>query len=33
MNAIVISSRVRMPINPGGYVAHLADIDSIVWRR
>jgi predicted deacylase len=33
MNAIVVSSRVRMPINPGGYVAHLADLDAVIWRR
>jgi predicted deacylase len=33
VNAIVVSRRVRMPINPGGYVAHLADLDAIVWER
>ncbi len=32
-NAIVVSRRVRMPINPGGYVAHLADTDAIIWER
>jgi predicted deacylase len=33
VNAIVVSRRVRMPINPGGYVAHLADTDAIIWER
>jgi uncharacterized protein len=33
VNAMVISSRLRMPINPGGYIAHLADLDSIIWER
>lgn len=33
VNAIVVSRRVRMPINPGGYVAHLADLDAIIWER
>jgi predicted deacylase len=33
VNGIVISRRVRMPINPGGYIAHIADIDSIIWER
>jgi predicted deacylase len=32
-NALVVSRRVRMPINPGGYVAHLADMDAIIWER
>ncbi len=33
VNGIVISSRVRMPINPGGYIAHIADTDSVTWER
>jgi len=33
VNAIVVSRRVRMPINPGGYIAHLADTDAIIWER
>jgi predicted deacylase len=33
VNAVVVSRRVRMPINPGGYVAHLADTDAIIWER
>ncbi len=33
VNGILISTRVRMPINPGGYIAHIADTDSILWER
>lgn len=33
VNGMIISRRVRMPINPGGYIAHIADLDSIIWRR
>lgn len=33
VNGIIISRRVRMPINPGGYIAHLADLDAIIWAR
>jgi predicted deacylase len=33
VNGIVISRRVRMPINPGGYIAHIADTDAIIWER
>lgn len=33
VNAVVVSRRMRMPINPGGYVAHLADLDAIIWER
>lgn len=33
VNGIVISRRVRLPMNPGGYVAHIADTDSVTWRR
>lgn len=32
-NGQLISTRIRMPINPGGYIAHVADYDSIVWER
>jgi uncharacterized protein len=32
-DSVVVSRRVRMPINPGGYVAHLADIGAIIWER
>ena len=32
-NGIIVSRRVRMPINPGGYIAHIADIDAITWER
>ncbi len=33
VNGIVVSSRLRMPINPGGYIAHIADTDSVIWER
>jgi hypothetical protein len=33
VNGIVVSSRIRMPINPGGYIAHIADTDTITWER
>ncbi len=33
VNGRLISTRVRMPINPGGYIAHVADYDSIIWER
>lgn len=33
VNGLIISRRVRMPINPGGYIAHIADTDSITWQR
>ena len=33
VNGMLISTRVRMPINPGGYIAHIADFDSIIWER
>jgi hypothetical protein len=33
INGIVISRRVKMPINPGGYIVHIADTDSIIWER
>lgn len=33
VNGIVISSRIRMPINPGGYIAHIADTDAVIWER
>ena len=33
VNGMLISTRVRMPINPGGYIAHIADLDSIIWER
>jgi uncharacterized protein len=33
VNGKLISTRVRMPINPGGYVAHIADYDAIIWER
>lgn len=33
VNGIIISRRLKMPINPGGYIAHIADTDSIVWTR
>jgi predicted deacylase len=33
VNGLIISRRVRMPINPGGYIAHIADTDSIIWER
>lgn len=33
VNGIVISRRVRMPINPGGYIAHIADTDAVIWER
>jgi predicted deacylase len=32
-NGIIISRRLKMPINPGGYIAHIADVDSMVWSR
>ncbi|MCZ7567136.1 MAG: succinylglutamate desuccinylase/aspartoacylase family protein [Ardenticatenaceae bacterium] len=33
INGIIISRRVRMPINPGGYIAHIADTDAVIWER
>jgi predicted deacylase len=33
VNGIIISRRLKMPINPGGYIAHIADVDSTVWTR
>jgi hypothetical protein len=33
VNGILISRRIRMPINPGGYIAHIADTDSVIWER
>jgi len=32
-NGQLVSTRIRMPINPGGYIAHIADYDSIIWER
>lgn len=32
-NGIIVSRRIRMPINPGGYIAHIADTDSVIWQR
>ena len=33
LNGKIVSSRIKMPINPGGYIAHIADYDSIIWQR
>lgn len=33
VNGIIVSRRVRMPINPGGYIAHIADTDAVIWER
>ncbi len=33
VDGMIISRRVRMPINPGGYIAHIADYDSILWEQ
>ena len=33
VNGIIISHRIKMPINPGGYIAHIADTDAIIWER
>ncbi|MCB0115308.1 MAG: succinylglutamate desuccinylase/aspartoacylase family protein [Caldilineaceae bacterium] len=33
VNGMLISRRVRMPINPGGYIAHIADTDSVIWSQ
>lgn len=33
VNGIIISRRVRMPINPGGYITHIADTDAVIWER
>ncbi|MBM3450661.1 MAG: hypothetical protein FJX78_06715, partial [Armatimonadetes bacterium] len=33
VNGIIISRRVRVPMNPGSYVIHVADTDSIIWER
>jgi uncharacterized protein len=33
VNGKLISTRIRMPINPGGYIAHVADLDSVIWER
>jgi len=33
VNGVIVSRRVRLPINPGGYIAHIADTDTIIWER
>lgn len=33
VNGMIISRRIKMPINPGGYIAHIADLDSTIWSR
>jgi predicted deacylase len=33
LNGLIISRRIRMPINLGGYIAHIADLDAIIWER
>jgi uncharacterized protein len=33
VNGIVISRRIKLPINPGGYIAHIADTDAVIWER
>jgi predicted deacylase len=33
VNGIIVSRRIRMPLNPGGYIAHIADTDSVIWER
>jgi predicted deacylase len=33
INGILISRRIRMPINPGGYIAHIANTDAVIWER
>jgi predicted deacylase len=33
VNGIIVSRRVKMPINPGGYIAHIADTEAIIWER
>jgi hypothetical protein len=33
LNGIIVSRRISLPINPGGYIAHIADTDSIIWER
>ena len=33
VNGIIVSRRIRLPLNPGGYIAHVADTDSIIWER
>jgi hypothetical protein len=32
VNGVIVSRRVRMPINPGGYIAHIADTDAVIWE-
>lgn len=33
VNGIIVSRRVKLPMNPGGYIAHIADLDSVTWQR
>ena len=33
VDGIVVSRRVRLPLNPGGYIARIADLDSVIWQR
>jgi len=33
VNGIIISHRIRMLLNPGGYIAQIADTDAISWER
>jgi len=30
---ILVSKRIRLPLNPGSYIAHVAPTDSIIWER
>ena len=32
-DAVVSQLRVRLPLNPGGYVCHLDDLSSVIWER
>ncbi|GEM_PF-1952756 len=33
VNGILVSRRIKLPINPGGYIAHIADTDAVIWER
>ena len=33
VDGLIVSRRIRMPINPGGYIAHIADTTSTMWER
>ena len=33
VSGIIVSRRIRLPLNPGSYIAHIAATDAIIWER